>query len=71
MGDGISLSFVGRSLRKSTQKSEKALEFAPTNLHLQRMWAKNDSLGKSGTFDVFTHGAFTAMAQKGSPGLIK
>ncbi|XP_059080345.1 inositol polyphosphate-4-phosphatase type I A-like isoform X1 [Tigriopus californicus] len=58
------------NFRKSTQKSDKTFEFVPTNLHLQRMWVQNESLRKSGFYDTFTHGAFTAMAQK-SPGLIK
>ena len=58
------------SLRKSVQKGEKKFEFVPTNLHLQRMWVENDSLRKSGFYDTFTHGAFTAFCQK-SPGLIK
>ena len=50
-------------------KGEKMYEFVPTNLHLQRMWVENDSLRKSGFYDTFTHGAFTAFAQK-SPGVM-
>ncbi len=61
----------GCNLRKSTQKGERAYEFVPTNLHLQRMWADNESLRKSGLFDCFTHGAFTQFAVQKSPGLIK
>ena len=59
-----------RSFRKSTEKAEKMFEFVPTNLHLQRMWVLNDSLRKSGFYDIFTHGAFTSYGQKSS-GLIK
>eukprot|EP00095_Tigriopus_kingsejongensis_P011180 maker-scaffold456_size166325-snap-gene-0.28 protein:Tk11180 transcript:maker-scaffold456_size166325-snap-gene-0.28-mRNA-1 annotation:"type i inositol- -bisphosphate 4-phosphatase-like" len=58
------------NVRKSTQKSDKTFEFVPTNLHLQRMWVQNESLRKTGYYDIHTHGAFTAMTQK-SPGLIK
>lgn len=58
------------NFRKSTSKSDRTHEFVPVNLHLQRMWAESESLRKEGHFDVVTHGAFTAFAQKG-PGLIK
>ena len=67
----MSSSFLaGLNFRKSTQKGEKTFEFVPTNLHIQRMWVENESLRKSNFFDTFTHGAFTAFAQK-SPGLIR
>lgn len=61
---------AGLTLRSSEQKADKTYEFVPINLHLQRMWVENDSLRKSGFYDLFTHGAFTAKTQK-SPGLIK
>ena len=64
------MSFVGLNFRKSTLKGDRTYEFVPTNLHLQRMWVENESLRKSAFFDIFSHGAFTAFAQK-SPGLIK
>ena len=60
----------GPPIRKSTQKGERHFEFVPTNLHLQRLWVENDSLRKSGAFDIVTHGAFTSFGDK-SPGLIK
>ena len=60
----------GPSLRKSSQKGEKKYEFVPTNLHLQRMYVENDSLRKTGTYDIVTHGAFTSYGRK-SQGLIK
>ncbi len=66
----IFLCAVGRDLRKSVQKGERSFEFVPTNLVLQRMWADNESLRKTGCFDTFTHGAFTQFGLK-SPGLIK
>ena len=39
---------------------ENSLEFAPINLHLQRMWAQNESLRRSGFYDIMTVGAFAA-----------
>ncbi|KAK7074207.1 hypothetical protein SK128_026670 [Halocaridina rubra] len=33
---------------------------APTNLHLQRMWAQNESLRRSGFYDIMTVGVFSA-----------
>ena len=63
-------SHTGLCLRKSVEKGDPSFEFVPVNLHLQRMWAENDSLRKSGFYDTVTHGAFTSIAQK-SPGLIK
>lgn len=57
--------------RCSTDKTSQLYEFAPVNLHLQRMWAENDSLRKSGIYDTFTHGAFTSIPMKSQPGLIK
>jgi inositol polyphosphate-4-phosphatase len=43
---------------------EASLEFAPVNLHLQRMWVHNDTLNKTGFHDVVTGGAFTAHTHK-------
>lgn len=63
---------VARFFKPSTRKLERSLEFAPTNLHLQRMWVQNDSLKKCGFYDVITVGAFTAHAHKTkNGGLIK
>lgn len=61
---------VGPSYRKSINKDDRTYEFVPTNLHFQRICVENDSLRKSGAYDVVTHGAFTSMGMK-SPGLIK
>ena len=62
---------AGRHFRKSTTKGDRKHEFVPTNLHLQRIWVENESLRRAGFFDTYTHGAFTAMAHKHQPGLIK
>jgi inositol polyphosphate-4-phosphatase len=62
----------GKFFKPSAKKSDEALEFAPINLHLQRMWAHNDTLKKSGCLDVVTVGAFTRHAGKTKTGgLIK
>ena len=61
---------LGVDFRKSVDKKSQDLEFVPVNLHLQRMWAENDSLRKSAIYDTITHGAFTSIPMK-SPGLIK
>lgn len=66
----LSLLLSGPDFRKSEDKSSQELEFVPVNLHLQRMWAENDSLRKSAFYDIITHGAFTSIPMK-SPGLIK
>ncbi|XP_072930863.1 inositol polyphosphate-4-phosphatase type I A isoform X2 [Epargyreus clarus] len=44
--------------------NDPSLEFAPTNLHLQRMWVHNDTLNKTGFHDVVTAGAFAAHSHK-------
>lgn len=40
------------------------VEFIPVNLHVQRMWAHDYNLNKSGYYDTITVGAFTAHCQK-------
>ncbi|XP_068617710.1 inositol polyphosphate-4-phosphatase type I A [Battus philenor] len=50
--------------KASCKKDESSLEFAPVNLHLQRMWVHNDTLNKTGFHDVITAGAFTAHTHK-------
>lgn len=50
----------GSSFKKSVDKGETSLEMAPTNLHLQRLWAQNESLRRSGFYDVITSGVFSA-----------
>lgn len=58
--------------KQSSSKSDESLEFAPVNLHLQRMWAHNDTLKRSGLLDVITVGAFTRHSGKTKTGgLIK
>lgn len=59
--------------KKSSSKCDENLEFAPVNLHLQRMWAHNDTLKRSGVLDIITVGAFTRHSSGGSKtgGLIK
>lgn len=51
---------TGSSFKKSVDKGETSLEMAPTNLHLQRLWAQNESLRRSGFYDVITSGVFSA-----------
>uniref|UniRef100_A0A6M2DE89 phosphatidylinositol-3,4-bisphosphate 4-phosphatase n=1 Tax=Xenopsylla cheopis TaxID=163159 RepID=A0A6M2DE89_XENCH len=46
--------------KPSSTKYEPSLEFAPTNLHLQRMWAHNDTLGRAAINDIVTVGAFAS-----------
>ncbi|XP_045108228.1 LOW QUALITY PROTEIN: inositol polyphosphate-4-phosphatase type I A-like [Portunus trituberculatus] len=53
----------GSSFKKSTDKGETSLEMSPTNLHLQRLWAQNESLRRSGFYDIITCGIFTAFSQ--------
>ncbi|KAK3872993.1 hypothetical protein Pcinc_021955 [Petrolisthes cinctipes] len=53
----------GTSFKKSMDKGETSLEMAPTNLHLQRLWAQNESLRRSGFYDVITSGVFSAYSQ--------
>ncbi|XP_063837987.1 inositol polyphosphate-4-phosphatase type I A-like [Ostrinia nubilalis] len=50
--------------KPSSRKDEASLEFAPVNLHLQRMWVHNDTLNKTGFHDVVTVGAFAAHTHK-------
>lgn len=62
----------GKFFKPSAKKADESLEFAPINLHLQRMWAHNDTLKKSGYLDVVTVGAFTRHTGKTKTGgLIK
>lgn len=62
----------GKFFKPSAKRSDESLEFAPINLHLQRMWAHNDTLKKSGYLDVVTVGAFTRHTGKTKTGgLIK
>ncbi|KAG6444647.1 hypothetical protein O3G_MSEX003496 [Manduca sexta] len=50
--------------KASSRKDDPSLEFAPINLHLQRMWVHNDTLNKTGFHDVITVGAFAAHTHK-------
>lgn len=43
---------------------DPSLEFAPINLHLQRMWVHNDTLNKTGFHDIVTVGAFATHTHK-------
>lgn len=62
----------GKFFKPSAKKADESLEFAPINLHLQRMWAHNDTLKKTGFLDVITVGAFTKHVGKSKTGgLIK
>jgi len=62
----------GIYFKQSIKKDDEALEFAPVNLHLQRMFAHNDTLKRSGYLDVITVGAFTRHTGKSKTGgLIK
>ncbi|XP_039497625.1 inositol polyphosphate-4-phosphatase type I A [Drosophila santomea] len=63
----------GVSFKRSSAKADEALEFLPVNLHVQRMWAQNDTLQRRGLLDVVTVGAFTRHDAKGRKcgGLIK
>lgn len=58
----------GKFFRPSPKKAEEGLEFAPLNLHLQRMWAYNNTLKRSGALDVITVGAFTRYAGRSKTG---
>lgn len=59
---------VGRCFKASTKKADESLEFAPLNLHLQRMSAYNNTLKRSGILDIFTVGAFTRHTGKSKTG---
>ncbi|XP_050541345.1 inositol polyphosphate-4-phosphatase type I A isoform X2 [Daktulosphaira vitifoliae] len=62
----------GIFFKPSSRKNDRTLEFVPTNLHLQRIWVQNDTLKKSGFYDIITVGAFTAHSHKSKTGgLIK
>ncbi|XP_058444865.1 type II inositol 3,4-bisphosphate 4-phosphatase isoform X2 [Malaya genurostris] len=62
----------GKYFKASSKKKDETLEFAPVNLHLQRMWAHNDTLKRAGILDVITVGAFTRHTGKSKTGgLIK
>lgn len=62
----------GSYFKASSRRLDRSLEFAPINLHLQRMWVHNDTLNKSGFYDWLTVGAFTAHSHKSkNGGLIK
>ncbi|KAH8275755.1 hypothetical protein KR026_004731 [Drosophila bipectinata] len=63
----------GISFKRSTAKADEALEFLPVNLHVQRMWAQNDTMQRRGLLDVVTVGAFTRYDSKARKcgGLIK
>ncbi|CAH0577895.1 unnamed protein product [Chrysodeixis includens] len=50
--------------KASSRKDDASLEFAPINLHLQRMWVHNDTLNKTGFHDIVTAGAFAAHTHK-------
>lgn len=61
-----------KCLKPSSNKGDENLEFVPVNLHLQRMCAHNDTLKRTGTYDVITVGAFTRHSGKSKTGgLIK
>ena len=55
---------VGANFKRSAWKADQTYEFVPTNLHLQRMWVQNESLRKSGFYDIQTVGAFSAYARR-------
>ncbi|KAF2361242.1 Pleckstrin domain [Trinorchestia longiramus] len=52
----------GFYFKRSADKEDPQLEFAPINLHLQRVWGQNESLKRAGFHDVHTVGAFAANA---------
>ncbi|KXJ78924.1 hypothetical protein RP20_CCG003052 [Aedes albopictus] len=58
----------GKHFKPSCKKADETLEFAPVNLHLQRMWAHNDTLKRAGVLDVTTVGAFTRHSGKSKTG---
>uniref|UniRef100_A0A2M4CZ46 phosphatidylinositol-3,4-bisphosphate 4-phosphatase n=1 Tax=Anopheles darlingi TaxID=43151 RepID=A0A2M4CZ46_ANODA len=62
----------GKAFKPSCRKADETVEFAPVNLHLQRMWAHNDTLKRAGILDVITVGAFTRHTGRSKTGgLIK
>ncbi|XP_040071396.1 inositol polyphosphate-4-phosphatase type I A [Ixodes scapularis] len=58
----------GSHFKPSAAKGQRALQFAPVNMHLQRLWVHNTSSRKKCVYDVITVGAFTAYAQKYNQG---
>lgn len=54
----------GAHFKPSASKGLVSLEFAPVNMHLQRLWVHNTTSHKKCVYDVVTVGAFTAYAQK-------
>ena len=44
MSSQNSISYTGHALRLSVEKTDPKFQFVPVNLHLQRMWALNDSI---------------------------
>ncbi|WAQ98798.1 INP4A-like protein [Mya arenaria] len=60
----VTVSSIGRSFKASTKKSDRELEFAPLNLHLQRMIVLNEANAQFGCYDTITVGAFVAHARK-------
>uniref|UniRef100_A0A1B0CWN1 PH domain-containing protein n=1 Tax=Lutzomyia longipalpis TaxID=7200 RepID=A0A1B0CWN1_LUTLO len=63
---------AGKYFKPSSHKDDESLEFAPVNLHLQRLWAHNETLKRSGVLDIVTVGAFTRHSGKTKTGgLIK
>ncbi|XP_014663108.1 PREDICTED: type I inositol 3,4-bisphosphate 4-phosphatase-like [Priapulus caudatus] len=54
----------GPHFKRSIQKGERSLEFVPTNMHMQRMTIRNNTLSKVGCYDILTVGAFTAYSQR-------
>ncbi|XP_034174729.2 inositol polyphosphate-4-phosphatase type I A isoform X1 [Osmia lignaria lignaria] len=60
--------FKGSYFKRSSRKNDRTLEFAPLNLHLQRIWVHNDTLNKCGFYDFITVGAFTAHSHKSKNG---
>lgn len=62
----------GKYFKPSAKRNDESMEFAPINLHLQRMVAHNDTLKKSGGLDIVTVGAFTRhIGKQKTGGLIK
>ncbi|XP_044587936.1 inositol polyphosphate-4-phosphatase type I A isoform X1 [Cotesia glomerata] len=60
--------FKASYFKRSSRKNDRTLEFAPLNLHLQRMWVHNDTLNKCGFYDFISVGAFTAHSHKSKNG---
>ncbi|KAG1699371.1 Protein tumorous imaginal discs, mitochondrial [Nymphon striatum] len=54
----------GSYYKKSSDKSEINIEFMPVNFHVQRLSVRNVSTRKHGVYDIYTVGAFTAIARK-------